>query len=57
LSSIDGSYGPFVVSVVSTNDANKVANEITYDSNSEFGYIIVGSTPTNLNIKLERTSA
>jgi len=41
VSTIDGSYGPFSVSIVSTNAEDEVEHEITYDSNSEFGYIII----------------
>ena len=56
LSTIDGSYGPFNVTVVSTNDINKVANEIVYDSNYEFGYIIVQTLGEPITITLSRDS-
>jgi presenilin-like A22 family membrane protease len=56
LSTIDGSYGPFNVSIVSTNDPAKVAHEIVYDSNYEFGYIIVGTMGEPLVVTLDRES-
>ena len=54
VSTIDGSYGPFSVSIVSTNAEDEVEHEITYDSNSEFGYIIIKTQPTILDLTLER---
>ena len=45
-----------MVSVVSTKETLSVPYEIVYDSNSEFGYIIVETAATSLSITLDRES-